>query len=86
MSDTAWKFQERRMAKALGTLRNSLSSRMSKAGTDSDTLSKGFYVGCKYRKEITVIKWFQEIIPKARRERKVLIIALRGIGRITIPW
>lgn len=77
MSDKNWKRQERRVAKAFGTVRNSLSGKMSKAGTSSDSLSSRFYIEAKYRKSIAVIEWFMEILPKARKEKKIPILALK---------
>lgn len=81
MTDKVWKQMERRVAKAFNTLRNSLSGKQSKAGTSSDTLSSKFYVECKYRQKIAVIEWFVEIIPKARKEGKVPIMALKAKNR-----
>lgn len=78
MSDKSWKKHERRIAKAFGTLRNSLSGRMSKAGTSSDTLHERFYIECKRRKTIAMLEWFAEIVPKAMKERKIPILALKS--------
>ena len=79
--DKTWKQMERRVAKGFNALRNSLSGRMSKAGTSSDTLSKEFYIECKYRQKIAVVEWFQEIVEKARREGKVPVLALKAKNR-----
>ena len=81
MSDKVWKAQERRVAWAFGTVRNSLSGRHSKAGTSSDTLSDEFYIECKYRQSIAVIEWFQEILPKAQKEKKIPILSLKAHNR-----
>lgn len=81
MSDKSWKAQERRIAKAFGTLRNSLSGKMSKAGTSSDTLHERFYIECKRRKMIAMLEWFAEIVPKAKKEKKIPILALKAANR-----
>lgn len=81
MSDKVWKAQERRVAKALGTERTSLSGRQSKAGTSSDSLHKRFYIEAKYRQKIAVIEWFREIVPKARKEGKTPILTLKAANR-----
>ena len=81
MSDTSWKVQERRVAKAFGTLRTSLSGSRSKAGTSSDSLHKGLYIEAKYRQKFATIEWFQGIIPKAKLENKIPILALKAKNR-----
>lgn len=81
MSDKSWKAQERRIAKAFGTLRTSLSGKMSKAGTGSDTLHERFYIECKRRKTIAMLEWFAEIVSKAKKEKKIPILALKAANR-----
>lgn len=73
MSDKPWKVMERRIAKAFGTVRNSLSGSRSKAGTSSDTLHPRLYIECKRQKRIAVLGWMAEVEEKAKKERVILI-------------
>jgi len=81
MADTNWKVMERRVARAFGTLRTSLSGSRSKAGTSSDSLHKKFYIEAKYRQKFATIEWFQDIIPKAKKENKIPILSLKARNR-----
>ena len=79
MSEKSWKVMERRVAKAFGTVRNSLSGSRSKAGTSSDTLHSKLYIECKRQKRVAVLRWMAEVEGKARDEEKVPVMALKGV-------
>lgn len=72
---------ERRISKAFGTVRNSLSGSRSKAGTSSDTLHSKLYIECKRQKRIAVLKWMANAELKAKEEKKVPILALKGADK-----
>ena len=71
----AWKKLEERTAKKFNTQRTPLSGSMSKH-TSSDTLSKQFYIECKFRKKISLNSLFKEISDKAKKEKKIPILVL----------
>lgn len=77
MSDKPWKVMERRISKAFGTVRNSLSGSRSKAGTSSDTLHSRLYIECKRQKRIAVLGWMADAELKAKNEGKVPVLALK---------
>ncbi len=74
-----WKNQERRVGRRyFGVERTPLSGGNSGHDTTSDTLSKEFYVEARYRSELTVIRWYLEIISKAKAESKIPVLALKS--------
>jgi len=80
MTDKNWKRMERRVAKKLGGKRNPLSGSMSRH-TAGDVIHDRFYVECKYRKNFSIYKWFDDVKKKASRERKIPALVLKEKNR-----
>ena len=77
MPDKVWKVQERRVAKIFGAKRTPLSGIHSRH-TSSDSIHNKLYIECKYRKRIAILDIFPEIAKKARKERKIPILAIKS--------
>jgi hypothetical protein len=71
----AWKRNEACVAKDFGTERTPLSGGNSRI-TRSDTLHKRLFIDSKRRKSHAVLKTFREIIPMARKEKKIPVLVL----------
>jgi len=76
-SKNAWKGFERVVAEFFGTKRVPLSGSNSGHGTNSDTLSKDFYVECKFRNKFSIFALFKDTESKAKVEGKLPIVAVK---------
>ena len=75
-----WKSVERTVASIFGTERTPLSGGNSKI-TRSDTLSKDFFIECKYRKKHTAVTLFEATKELAKKEGKIPIVVLAEKGK-----
>jgi len=74
---STWKAAERRVAAYFDAIRISLSgSNNQQAQTSSDTDSEEFYIEVKYRQRFSVLTLFHDVIRKAKKEKKLPVLAL----------
>ena len=73
MADTAWKREERIVAKAFGTKRALMKGTNEKSDIDSDL----FCVDVKLRQRWQVDKWYDELRDYAQKQNKIAILTLR---------
>jgi hypothetical protein len=86
MADKAWKAFERRVAAFFHAIgRTPLSGSNSRHNTESDTLHPDLYVECKQRAKSGAVALFRETEAKARKEKKVPVVALQQTGD-TLGW
>lgn len=79
---STWKAAERRVASFFDAVRVSLSgSNNQQAATSSDTDSEFFYIEVKYRQKFSVLTLFQDVIQKAKKEKKLPLLALVEKGK-----
>lgn len=76
-SKNAWKGFERVVADFFKTKRVPLSGSNSGHGTNSDTLSKDFYIECKFRNKFSIFALFKDTEAKAKVEGKLPIVAIK---------
>lgn len=79
--DKNWKRLERQVAKFFGTKRTPLSGQNSGHETNSDTLHPDLYIECKYRKRFALCELFQDTERKAKKEKKVPVVAIKQHGQ-----
>lgn len=91
--NTTWKANETNIARMFGYIgRNSLSGNNSKSGSCSDNhpkrakgLPKGnIYIECKRRKNNGTTNLYLAELPKARKEKKILVLALMTKSKMLI--
>lgn len=79
---STWKASERRVASFFDAVRISLSgSNNQQAQTSSDTDSEDFYIEVKYRQKFSVLTLFHDVIQKAKKEKKLPLLALVEKGK-----
>lgn len=80
MPDKLWKQTERRIAKAFGGKRNSLSGSNSKV-TSADVIHSRYYIEVKERKKIPFYKVFLEVKENAKKEGRIPILVIHEKNR-----
>lgn len=85
MVDKAWKSLERRVAAFFHSIRTPLSGSNSHHDTESDTLHEALYIECKQRKASGAVALFRDTEAKARKEKKIPVVALQQTGD-TLGW
>jgi len=79
---STWKAAERKVASFFDAVRISLSgSNNQQAATSSDTDSEFFYIEVKYRQKFSVLTLFYDVIQKAKKEKKLPLLALVEKGK-----
>jgi len=79
---STWKAAERKVAAYFDAIRISLSgSNNQQAQTSSDTDSEDFYIEVKYRQRFSVLTLFHDVIQKAKKEKKLPLLALVEKGK-----
>lgn len=76
MADKPWKRNERKAAALFGSKRNSLSGGNSKLSR-SDSIHPRLFLECKQAKRHAVWTLYDEVRPKARKEKKIPVVVLR---------
>lgn len=79
MPDKVWKAFERRVAKAFGAVRNSLSGGNAKT-TRSDVLHPELFIECKYKTRSSLWTLFRDVREKAKKEGKTPVVAIGEKG------
>ena len=77
-SRSCWKARERQVAAYFGSKRTPLSGMNSGHETNSDSLSRIFYIETKLRASNATFKLFQETCDHAKKESKIPVVALCG--------
>ena len=77
MNSKQWKSIERTIANFFNTKRTPLSGSNSNHDTSSDSLHEDFYIEVKYRKETATGNLFHETKQKAKKEKKLPIVATK---------
>jgi len=80
MTDKAWKKAERKAAALFATERAPLSGSNGKV-TESDSLHPRLFIETKYRKAWSILTLWRSILKKARKEKKIPVIAIREKGK-----
>ena len=79
MPDKTWKKFERRVAKAFGAVRNSLSGGNAKT-TRSDVLHPELFIECKYKTKSSLWTLWRDTKEKAKKEGKTPVLAIGEKG------
>lgn len=75
MADKVWKAVERKIARFFGTERAPGSGSSGKI-TASDTLHPKLFIEIKHRSKNAVMAWYRKAREKAKREKKIPVVAL----------
>lgn len=80
MADKTWKKDERKIARFFGVMRNPLSGSNSRH-SESDSLHPKLFIEQKRRKRHAVIRLWDAVKAKARKEKKIPVITLTEPSR-----
>jgi len=79
-SRSAWKAQERRVAKALGGHRIAMSGAAQEKGRLGDVLHDHFEIECKLRAKLSIYPWFKKNEVNAKETHKIPMLVVREKG------